>query len=179
MLHFFQLLVPLATIQYWNSKSSYPFGFRDGHSPLIDSIMIGNLDIVQLLIPLTDLISGSHIHAAVRYGRFEIFKHLCGHFNDWKKVKNKRGSTIYQVLVDKNYLIEVNDMEPGPICRSPKFAEKGLSEEFQHKMLNFINENWLPWNSLPAHVNKIFYQFINQAEPLFIVPYFQAYLKVS
>jgi hypothetical protein len=46
-------------------------------------------------------------------------------------------------------------------------------------MLNFINENWLPWNSLPAHVNKIFYQFIIQAEQLFIVPYFQEYLKVS
>ena len=103
--------------------------------------MVGNLEIVELLIPLNDLKCGSCIHAAVRYGRFEIFKHMCGLFNDWKKVKNKKGSTIYQVLVDENYLIEVNDMEPGPIFGSPKFAKKGLSEEFQHRMLTFINEN--------------------------------------
>ena len=54
---------------------------------MMDAIMTADLEIVKTLLPLTDLKSGICLHVAVRYGQLEIFKHLCGLFEDWKNLK--------------------------------------------------------------------------------------------
>ena len=43
--------------------------------------------------------------------------------------------------MDEKYMLELNDMKPGLMCRSPKLAKKELSTEFQQEALKFINEN--------------------------------------
>ena len=146
-----KLLIPLATSGYWNSGSPAIFGFRYGHSPMIDAIMVGDFAVFETLIPITDMSFPCHelpdlafrspLYVAIRYGRFEIFKHLCGVLKDWKNVLNKEGFSVCQTIVDKNYAIEVNDMESGPICSDPKFAKKDLKEDFHQKMIKFLNEN--------------------------------------
>ena len=107
----------------------------------MDAIMNGNLEIVKTLLPLTILKSGIFLHLAIRYGQFDIFKHLSGLFEDWKSVKDKKGRSIQQILDQKNYLFELNDMEPGEIIRDPKFADKIVSDVFQRKMREFMKEN--------------------------------------
>jgi ankyrin repeat protein len=134
-------LIPLATSDYWNSGTPYSFNFRDGHSPLMDAIMSGNFDIVKMLIPLTNLRYGCYLHGAVRYGHFEIFKHLCGLLDKWKTLKDKKGRTVNQILCEKNYLVEVNDMMSGEINGSPKFASKIVSDNIIQEMLKFIDKN--------------------------------------
>ena len=107
----------------------------------MDAIARGNLDIVKEIIPLTNLKSQRYLHGAVRYGQLEIFKHLCGLFDDWKTLKNKKGRTILQIICEENYLFEVNDMNAGEICRSPKFAKKNESDAIRQEILKFIKEN--------------------------------------
>ena len=138
------MLIPLATNDYWNSASPYSFNFREGHSPLADSIMTGNLEMVQIIIQLTNLNvkphvkSGNYIHVALRYGQFEIFVFLCAIFKNWRTLKCSKGQTVNQILANKDFKIEVNDMESGPICGSKKYAKKDVCEEFRGKMMNFI-----------------------------------------
>ena len=58
-----QLLIPLATKQFWNSGKNardYNYSFGRGnklldHTPLADAIMIGKVDIVMALLPLTKI----------------------------------------------------------------------------------------------------------------------------
>ena len=107
----------------------------------MDAITIGNFEMVKLIIPLTNLKSGCYIHGAIRYGHFEIFKYLCGLFHQWKTLKDKKGHTIQQIVGEKNYLFEVNDMIPGEVCRSPKFATKIVSDIVRKEMLLFIEKN--------------------------------------
>lgn len=101
------MLIPLATIEYWNTGTPYSFNFREGYTPMMDAIMTADLEIVKTLLPLTDLKSGICLHVAVRYGQLEIFKHLCGLFEDLKNLKDKKGRTIHKILLDKNYLYEL------------------------------------------------------------------------
>jgi hypothetical protein len=107
----------------------------------MDAIMSGNFDIVKMLIPLTNLRYGCYLHGAVRYGHFEIFKHLCGLLDKWKTLKDKKGRTVNQILCEKNYLVEVNDMMSGEINGSPKFASKIVSDNIIQEMLKFIDKN--------------------------------------
>ena len=109
----------------------------------MDAIMSGNFDIVKIVIPLTNLKSGCYLHGAVRYGHFEIFKHLCGLLVKWKTLKDKKGSTVHQILCENNYLVEVNDMMPGVIGRNPKFATKIVSDGVRKEMQTFIEKNWI------------------------------------
>ena len=141
------LLIPLATSLYWNSGSPDVDGLREGHSPLTDAILIGNFDILKMLIPFTDLncnsnlAYGSYIHAAIKYGRFEMFQHLCFLLKDWKNMTNTENVTVYQTLIDENFSIEINDMQPGPICSGPKFAKNEVKDLFKQKAIQFIKDN--------------------------------------
>ena len=107
----------------------------------MDAIISGNFDIVKIVIPLTNLKSGCYLHGAVKYGHLEIFKHLCGLLEKWKTLKDKKGRTVYEILCENTYLVEVNDMQPGEICRSPKFATKIVSDIVRKEMLLFIEKN--------------------------------------
>ena len=142
-----RLLIPLAVSSYWNSDTLDHFGFREGHTPLTDAIMIGNYEIFITLLPLTNIENnpdfpyGSYLHVAIKYGQTEIFKHLCTILKDWKQLKNRDGLTVYQVLMDKNYAVEINKMEPGPICSDRKYAHKEITDEFRQKIVEFMKEN--------------------------------------
>lgn len=107
----------------------------------MDAIARGNLDIVKEIIPLTNLKSRCYLHGAVRYGHFKIFKHLCGLFDEWKTLQDKKGRTVLQIISEDHYLLEVNDMNPGEVCRSPKFAKKNSSDAIRQEILTFIKEN--------------------------------------
>ena len=106
---------------------------------MMDAIMIGNLEIFKTLLPLSIFKPQILLHLAIRYGQIEVFKHLCSLFEDWKNLKDKKGRSIQQILEEKNYLFEVNNMEPGEISRTPKFADKKASDVFRREMLEFIN----------------------------------------
>ena len=99
------------------------------------------------MIPLTDLncnsnlAYGTYVHVAVKYGQIKIFKHLCGLLKDWKNLENTEGFTVYDTLMDEKYMLELNNMKPGLMCRSPKLAKKEVSTEFQQEALKFIKEN--------------------------------------
>ena len=107
----------------------------------MDAIVNGNLEIVETLLPLTILKPGIFLHLAITYGQFYIFKYLCGLFEDWKSLKDKKGRNVQQILDQKNYLFELNDMEPGEIICDPKFADKIVSCVFLQKICVFIREN--------------------------------------
>ena len=89
-----KMLIPLATKKFWNSGK--PIGSVN-HTPLADAIMIGNVEMVKAIMPLTKLKAnpksrfGSYLHVAVKYGQFEIFKiifkHLKGKKFDWLQLK--------------------------------------------------------------------------------------------
>ena len=104
---------------------------------MMDAIMIGNLEIFKTLLPLS-IFKPKNLFLAIRYGQIEVFKHLCSLCEDWKNLKDKKGRNIKQILEEKNYLFEVNDMEPGETSRSPKFADKKASDAFRHEILEFI-----------------------------------------
>ena len=100
-----------------------------------------------MFIPFTDLncnsnlAYGSYIHAAIKYGRFEMFQHLCFLLKDWKNMTNTENVTVYQTLIDENFSIEINDMQPGPICSGPKFAKSEVKDLFKQKAIQFIKDN--------------------------------------
>jgi len=82
--------------------------------------MIGNVEIVKAFMPYTKLTAnpkgrrfGSYLHVAIRYGHLEILKILIEYFQDknfdWQLLKEKKGCSIYDLLTDENFEVEIYD----------------------------------------------------------------------
>ena len=105
-----KMLIPLATKKFWNSGK--PIGSVN-HTPLADAIMIGNVEMVKAIMPLTKLKAnpksrfGSYLHVAVKYGQFEIFKiifkQLQGKKFDWLQLRDQEERTVLELLQDENF----------------------------------------------------------------------------
>jgi len=136
-----EMLIPLATKKFWNSGK--PIGSVD-HTPLADAIMIGNVEMVKTIMPLTRLKAnpknrfGSYLHVAVRYGQFEIFKiifkHLQGKKFDWLQLKDQEERTALELLQDENFQLENYDRD----LEKPVKAERDESKKYKQHMLKFI-----------------------------------------
>jgi len=136
-----QMLIPLATKKFWNSGK--PIGSVD-HTPLADAIMIGNVEMVRTIMPLTKLKAnpknrfGSYLHVAVRYGQFEIFKiifkHLKGKKFDWLQLKDQEERTALEMLQDENFQLENYNRD----LEKPVRADRDESKKYKQHMLKFI-----------------------------------------
>ena len=138
-----KMLIPLATKKFWNSGK--PIGSVN-HTPLADAIMIGNVEMVKAIMPLTKLKAnpksrfGSYLHVAVKYGQFEIFKiifkQLQGKRFDWLQLKDQEGRTALELLQDENFQLENynHDLE------KPVRAVGDKSKEYKQYMLKFIEK---------------------------------------
>ena len=136
-----KMLIPLATKKFWNSGK--PIGSVD-HTPLADAIMIGNVEMVKAIMPLTKLKAnpksrfGSYLHVAVRYGQFEIFKiifkQLQGKKFDWLQLKDQAERTALELLQDENFQLENYDRD----LEKPVRADRDESKNYKRQMLKFI-----------------------------------------
>jgi len=136
-----EMLIPLATKKFWNSGK--PIGSVD-HTPLADAIMIGNVEMVRTIMPLTKLKAnpknrfGSYLHVAVRYGQFEIFKiifkHLKGKKFDWLQLKDQEERTALEMLQDENFQLENYNRD----LEKPVRADRDESKKYKQHMLKFI-----------------------------------------
>jgi len=138
-----QMLIPLATKKFWNSVRKRD---SDDHTPLADAIMIGNVEIVKAFMPLTKLTAnpkgrrfGSYLHVAIRYGHLEILKILMEHFKDknfdWQQLKEKEGRSIYDLLKDENFEVQIYDenADGGAVK-----AKEDVGKKSKKDMLEFI-----------------------------------------
>ena len=136
-----KMLIPLATKKFWNSGK--PIGSVD-HTPLADAIMIGNVEMVKAIMPLTRLKAnpkcrfGSYLHVAVKYGQFEIFKIIfkqlqCKKF-DWLQLKDQEERNALELLKDKKFRLKNynHDLE------KPVKAGRDESKKYKQRMLKFI-----------------------------------------
>ena len=95
------MLIPLVSKKtFWSSG--------DPHTPLADAIKVGNMEMVKAIIPYTKVDTtskkfGSYLHVAVKYGRLEIFKHLCQLVENWESLKDKKGRTADQLLLKDEF----------------------------------------------------------------------------
>ena len=120
----------------------------DDHTPLADAIMIGNIEIVKAIMPYTKLTAnpkgrrwGSYLHVAVKYGHLEILKVLIDHFQgekfDWQKLKGKEGRSVYDLLKEEDFQVEIYN----PNYQFVGYALKAKEEEgkkSKQDMLEFI-----------------------------------------
>jgi len=136
-----EMLIPLATKKFWNSGK--PIGSVD-HTPLADAIMIGNVEMVTTIMPLTKLKAnpknrfGSYLHVAVRYGQFEIFKIIFKHLKekkfDWLQLKDQEERTALEMLQDENFQLENYNRD----LEKPVRADRDESKKYKQHMLKFI-----------------------------------------
>ena len=95
------MLIPLVSKKtFWRSGGP--------HTPLADAIKVGNMEMVKAIIPYTKVDTtskkfGSYLHVAVKYGRLEIFKHLCQHVENWESLKDNKGRTADQLLLKDGF----------------------------------------------------------------------------
>ena len=137
-----QLLVPLTSKRFWNSRKKISFSEFD-HTPLADAIMIGNVEIVKAIMPYTKVTAnpkgqrfGSYLHVAVKYGQLAILKMLIfqGPITDWQKLTDKEGRSAYDLLKDENFQVEIYD-------HNKQYAVKTEGDEgkkCKQDMLEFI-----------------------------------------
>jgi len=136
-----KMLIPLATKKFWNSGK--PIGSID-HTPLADAIMIGNVEMVRTIMPLTRLKAnpknrfGSYLHVAVRYGQFEIFKIIFNHLKekkfDWLQLKDQEERTALEMLQDESFQLENYNRD----LEKPVRADRDESKKYKQHMLKFI-----------------------------------------
>ena len=129
-----------------NKNKLYRKRDSDDHTPLADAIMIGNVEIVKAFMPLTKLTAnpkgrrfGSYLHVAIRYGQLEILKILMEHFKDknfdWQQLKEKEGRSIYDLLKDENFEVQIYDenADGGAVK-----AKEDIGKKSKKDMLEFI-----------------------------------------
>ena len=137
-----KMLIPFATKKFWNSGK--PIGSVD-HTPLADAIMIGNVEMVKTIMPLTKWKAnpknrfGSYLHVAVRYGQFEIFKIIFKHLGrgkkfNWLKLKDQEERNFLELLQDESFRLENYDHDLEKPVRSDRYE----SENYKQHMLKFI-----------------------------------------
>ena len=125
------MLIPLVSKKtFWSSG--------DPHTPLADAIKVGNMEMVKAIIPYTKVDTtskkfGSYLHVAVKYGRLEIFKHLCQLVENWESLKDKKGRTADQLLLkDKFQFVAYEDYKkkarPTWECDSSDEVEDELNQ---------------------------------------------------
>ena len=137
-----QLLVPLTSKTFWNSRKKMSYSDCD-HTPLADAIMIGNVEIAKEIIPFTKVKGnpkgrrfGSYPHFAVKYGQLEILKMLIfqGPIIDWQELKDKKGRSVYDLLMDENFQVKVYDHK----LQCTLKAEGDEGKKCKQEMLKFI-----------------------------------------
>ena len=137
-----QLLVPLTSKTFWNSRKKMSYSDCD-HTPLADAIMIGNVEIAKEIIPYTKVKGnpkgrrfGSYPHLAVKYGQLEILKMLIfqGPIIDWQELKDKKGRSVYDLLMDENFQVKVYDHK----LQCTLKAEGDEGKKCKQEMLKFI-----------------------------------------
>jgi len=129
-----KMIVPITSKTFWNTG-----GVR---SPLVDAIMIGNMDIINEILPLTNINAnpkrrfGSYLHVAARYGQMEIFKLIFDRVKDWKSLKDSRDRTILEQLKDDDFDVDVYDKKTGKTRK----ANASTSIIFKMDLLKYIKE---------------------------------------
>ena len=138
------MLIPLTSKKFWNSGEEVrSFHSRYYNSPLADAIMIGNIDVVNEIIPLTKINAnpklrfGSYLHVAVKFGRLQIFKKIFALVKNWENLKDSNGCNVHQLLLDENYHIEFIGKP-----RRQNEAENQMEEaaKIKQEMLDFVNQ---------------------------------------
>ena len=117
------------------------------HTPLADAIMVGNIEIVRALIPLTNIAPtpkprfGSYLHVAIKYGQFKIFKiifkWLKNNNVDWIDLKDKKERCAYDLLLDETYRIGLYNHKLEKPVKIGMESENDLKKIF----LEFLESN--------------------------------------
>ena len=123
----------MTTKPFWNSGTA--------HSPLADAIMVGNIDVVNEIIPQTKINAnpklrfGSYLHVAVKFGRLQIFKKIFALVKNWENLKDSNGRNVHQLLLDENLHIEI-------FGKTENEEENRQIEavKIKQEMLDFVNQ---------------------------------------
>ena len=131
------MLIPLTSKKFWNSGLE----LRSSHSPLADAIMVGNIDVVNEIIPKTKINAnpklrfGSYLHVAVKFGRLQIFKKIFTLVKNWENLKDSNGRNVHQLLLDENFHIEIFGKTENEEENRQMEAAK-----IKQEMLDFVNQ---------------------------------------
>jgi len=147
-----KMLIPfVSTKRFWNSGKVL---YSQDHTPLADAIMVGNIEVVKLIIPYTRIEANpkyrfvSYLHVAVKFGQTEIFKIIFQALKrkkfDWLKLRDKENRSAYDILKDERFQLlrygENSDKgfrNRGAVGGSC-IATKEESDEYKPYMMKFI-----------------------------------------